>query len=495
MTDVVIAGGGPVGLALAVELRLHGVETVVLERLAEVDRRTKAGAVHGRAAEMLDRRGLTGRIAEVQEALLAGRPTPAHRGGVGGPQPRGHFAGIWVLRETSHPTADVMMIPQDRLEEILAAHAAELGADIRRGHELVRYEQDATGVTVTADGPDGRYELRAGHLVGADGGRSPVRKLGGFTFPGTDGIITGYQAIAEPDDPGFAPRGWTRFPSGLMVNGPVPGRLLMVEFDGPPADRDAPVTLDEIQAAARRITGTQVTLKSASSMTRFTDNARIADTYRSGRVLLAGDAAHVHSPFGGQGLLLGLGDAVNLGWKLALVARGEAPDELLDTYTRERHPVAERVLDNTRAQVALMRPGPHVDALREMFSLLLHHDDANRHLTGMISGADIRYDLGSAQDLVGRCYPPDLTVRLPTGEEQRLAALQRSGRALLIATRDRSAGGWEGRLDTVIGSCDLAPGASILVRPDGFVAWTSDDPVPLDEALTRWSGPARVPSR
>ncbi|MEV4252652.1 FAD-dependent monooxygenase, partial [Spirillospora sp. NPDC049652] len=338
--------------------------------------------------------------------------------------------------------------------------------------------------------------LRAGHLVGADGGRSPVRKLGGFAFPGTDGIITGYQAIAEPDDPDFAPRGWTRFPGGLMVNGPVPGRLLMVEFDGPPADRDAPVTLAEVQAAARRITGTDVTLRSASSLTRFTDNARLADTYRDGRVLLAGDAAHVHSPFGGQGLLLGLGDAANLGWKLALVARGEAPDALLDTYTEERRPVAARVLDNTRAQVALLHPGPHVDALREIVTRLLDHDDANRYLTGLITGTDVRYDLDSPQDLVGRCYAPDTTVRTPGGEV-RLAALQRSGRGVLIAVDDAhaaEAAGWTGRVDVVTGSCDLAPGASVLVRADGVVAWTSDDPAPLADALTRWYGAALVPA-
>ncbi|HEU5028101.1 MAG TPA: FAD-dependent monooxygenase [Spirillospora sp.] len=495
-TEVVIAGAGPAGLALAVELRTHGVEVIVLERLAEVDRRAKAGAIHGRAAEMLDRRGLGGAIARVQESIMAALGKPAHRGGRGGgPAAQGHFAGIWALREAPYATAGFTLIPQDRLEEVLAEHAAELGAEIRRRHELVGYEQDGAGVTLTVDGPEGRYELRAGHLAGADGGRSRVRKLGGFAFPGTDGIITGYQALCEPDDPDFAPRGWNRYPGGLLVNGPVPGRLLMVEFDGPPADRDAPVTLDEVQAAARRITGTDVALRSAASLTRFTDNARLADAYRDGRVLLVGDAAHVHSPFGGQGLLLGIGDAVNLGWKLALVARGDAPDALLDTYTEERRPVAARVLDNTRAQVALLRPGPHVDALRDIFTRMLDHDGANRYLTGLITGSDVRYDLGSAQDLVGRCYAPDTAVRT-AGGDVRLADLQRTGRGVVIAADEAHAAvaaGWAGRVDVVAGTSELAPGASILVRADGFVAWTSDDPAPLEDALTRWYGAARVP--
>ncbi|MFD0683988.1 FAD-dependent monooxygenase [Actinomadura fibrosa] len=487
--SVVICGGGPVGLMLAVELRTHGVGVTVLERLADVDRRVKAGAIHGRAAEMLDRRGLTERVRDVQHEFLAKMPG---RGGAGGrPMPRGHFAGLWELRESGYPSAPTAFVPQDRLEEILAERATELGADVRREHALADYVQDSEGVTVTVDGPSGQYELPASHLVGADGGRSLVRKLGGFAFPGTEGIITGYQALVELDDPEFSPRGWTRHPGGLMVNGPAPGRILMVEFDGPPPDRDAPVTLDELQAAARRITGTGVTLTSASSRTRFTDNARLADSYRSGRVLLAGDAAHVHSPFGGQGLLLGLGDAANLGWKLALVARGGAPDALLDTYTAERRPVAAQVLDNTRAQVALLRPGPHVDALRDIVTRLLRHDDANRDLTDMITGAAVRYDLGSGQDLVGRAYAPDLTVRTATGDEPRLAELQRSGRGLLIAAdkpQAHTAAPWAGRVDIVTGDCDLAPGSSILIRPDGFVAWTSDDAEPLEDVLTRWFG-------
>ncbi|MFC6884911.1 FAD-dependent monooxygenase [Actinomadura yumaensis] len=488
--EVVVAGGGPVGLMLAGELRLRGTDVVVLERLTAIDRRLKAGAMHGPAAAMLDRRGLGGRLEEVQREILAtvGAP-PRNResteaSGPTGPSTlRGHFAGIWALRESAYPSDPLFLIPQDKLEEILAERAAELGADVRRGHALTTYEQDADGATLTIEGPDGTYEIRTGWLVGADGGRSLVRKLAGFAFPGTDGIITGYQGRVELDDPGFAPRGWTRYPGGLLVNGPFPGRVMVVEFDGPPPDRDAEIALEDMQAAVRRVSGTEVTLRSATSLTRFTDNARQADTYRSGRVLLAGDAAHVHSPFGGQGLLLGIGDAANLGWKLALVAAGRAPAPLLDTYTAERHPVAARVLANTRAQVALLRPGPHTDALREIFERLLDHDGANRYLTDMITGSDVRYDLGSADDLVGRCLPSGTSLHDGT----RVADLLHDGRALLVTddpALHEAATPWKDRAGVV-----SAPGVPYLLRPDGVVAWTADEPTPLPDVLTRWLGP------
>ncbi|MFD0634807.1 FAD-dependent monooxygenase [Catenulispora yoronensis] len=320
--QVVVVGGGPVGLMVACELRLSGVETVVLERLTEVDQRAKAGAIQGRGVEALDRRGLGDRLRALGGEQLRQFVERLRANGL-----RGHFAGMWVLRESDYGEERMLPVPQQALEAVLAERAAELGVEVRRGQVLHGWEQDADGVTLTLQGPDSDepYELRADWLVGADGGRSTVRKGGSFAFPGTDGVITGYQAIADIDDPEFLPRGWNRTATGFAVNGPTPGRLLLVEFDGPPADRDAPVTVEEFQGALRRISGADVTVHSVSSVTRFTDNARQADTYREGRVLLAGDAAHIHSPFGGQGLNLGLGDAVNLGWKLALVARAGPP--------------------------------------------------------------------------------------------------------------------------------------------------------------------------
>lgn len=507
----VIAGGGPVGLMTACELRLYGIETVVLERLGAIDGRLKAGAVQGRGVETLDRRGLAKR-------LRAGLDAPMREalGPLGGAGLRGHFAGLWILRGAGHDGEPMLPVRQQDLERVLNERAAELGVEIRRGHTITSWEQDPDGVTLSVAGPAGAaspdsalsYSLRADWLVGADGGRSIVRKCGGFAFPGTDGIITGYQAIAELDDPEFVPRGWNRLPGGFVVNGPRPGRILIVGFDGPPADRDAPAALAEFQGALRRISGTRVTVRSFSSLTRFTDNARQAESYRNGRVLLAGDAAHVHSPFGGQGLNLGLGDAANLGWKLALVARGQAPADLLDTYTAERHPVAARVLENTRAQVALMRPGPHTDALREIVSRLADHDDANRWLSGLMSGTDIRYgvdlgdreDPGPSLDLVGRSGP-NLTIETREGTTIRLAERHHSGRAQLVllggpaehAAQDEladCAAAWSDRVDVTIGRCAEAPTNALLVRPDGYVAWTAQSAQPLKSALTRWFGPA-----
>ncbi|WP_194895492.1 FAD-dependent monooxygenase [Catenulispora pinisilvae] len=506
---IVIVGGGPVGLMAACELRLYGIEAVVLERRPEIDPTIKAGAIQGRGVDALDRRGLADRVREAGgERLLAFQNLMREHG------IRGHFSGMFVLREGSYGGETVLPVAQQALEEVLNERAAELGVDVRRGHRVLAWDQDSDGVTLrvagSEPGPQAQagaeaesYELRADWLIGADGGRSLVRKGGAFTFPGTDGIITGYQAIAELDDPDFVPLGWNRREHGMVVNGPNPGRLLLVGFDGPPADRDAPVTPEELQTALRRISGTQVSVKAITTVTRFTDNARQADTYRDGRVLLAGDAAHVHSPFGGQGLNLGLGDAMNLGWKLALVARGQAPDSLLDTYTAERHPVAARVLDNTRAQVALMRPGPHADALRGIFAKLLAHDDANRWLTDMMGGDDLRYDVGSDLDAVGR-FCPDLRLDTLDGPV-RLAERLRSGRGQLFVTAQetpdvalwiKTAAEWGDRVEVTVGTgtgggtSAEAPSRAVLVRPDGFIAWTAESEQPLTEVLGRWFGPA-----
>ncbi|MHA6765572.1 FAD-dependent monooxygenase [Streptacidiphilus sp. PAMC 29251] len=484
MSVVVIAGAGPVGLMLACELKLNGIEAAVLEPLAEIDQRIKAGAVQGRGVELLERRGLV----EPIQALLP-EHTKQLQSTMAGRGMRGHFAGIWALRASAYEVSPMLPVMQQTLEQVLGERAAELGVEVRRGWRVRSYQQDPDGVTVEAEGPEGVVPLRADWLVGADGGRSVVRKLGGFAFPGTDGVITGYQAVAELDDPDFLPRGWNRCPGGMVVNGPFPGRLLVVGFDGPPTDREAPATREEFEAALRRTSGTEVGVRSVGSLTRFTDNARLADSYRAGRVLLAGDAAHVHSPFGGQGLNLGLGDAANLGWKLALVACGKAPEALLDSYTAERRPVAARVLDNTRAQVALMRPGPHVDALRELFTRLLDQDDANRWLTDLMGGNDIRYPGESDRDEVGRVCPAGLTVKTAEGPVL-LTPRHRSGRAqLVLADADAMPTGWADRVDLTVGSCDGPEG--LLVRPDGYVAWTSDSDEPLSTALTRWLGPAR----
>lgn len=322
--------------------------------------------------------------------------------------------------------------------------------------------------------------MTAALVVGCDGGRSTVRRLAGFTFDGTPATITGRQALVEIADPNPLQRGWHRTGHGMVVFGPDPRRVLTVEFDGPPADRESPLDRAEIEASLRRVSGTDVTVTSLLTGTRWTDNTCRAAGYRRGRVLLAGDAAHVHPPFGGQGLDLGFQDAANLGWKLAATVAGHAPDGLLDTYDDERAPVAAGVLENTRAQVALMRPDPQTAALRDLFADLLGYDDANAHVSSMMFGVD-RYPAVSDHPEAGR-----IVADRPVGERRLYEVLRTPGAVLLDATPDgavaAAAAGWAGRVR-------VEPGpANLLVRPDGVVAWGGDDAAGLDKALTHWFG-------
>ncbi|MDN3263465.1 FAD-dependent monooxygenase [Streptomyces sp. CSDS2] len=515
--DVVVAGAGPVGLFLACELRLGGVRVLVLERRTEVDETVKAGSVNIATAIALYRRGLLPELAAAGEASLA--RLRDFRGN-GHPQPKfarrfaGHFAGIMLdpdLFDGSDPAwADAgpaagvgLAVPQAELERMLGRWAGRLGVEIRRGVELTGFDTDADGVTVritidtNEDSPHtGPQTLRAGRLVGCDGGRSTVRKLAGFDFPGTAPEITGYQAVVRLSGAERLGTGWQTTDTGTYVHGPFPGRVLTVEFDGPPADRSAPVTTGELEASLRRVSGVpEVSVTEVLTATRFTDNARQATDYRKGRVLLAGDAAHVHAPFGGQGLNLGIGDALNLGWKLAAVARGRAPESLLDTYTAERHPVGARVLDWTRAQVALMRPDRHARALRRVVTDLALTSAGATYLATRISGVRHRYDLPGDHPLTGVCAPD---LRLADGT--RLGERLRTGRALLLdpagdAGLRARAGGYGDRLDVVTAACPDRPGLrGLFVRPDGFVAWASDTAggEGLPEALGRWLGTPRA---
>lgn len=335
--DVVIVGAGPVGLLLAIELATAGVQPLVLERLAAPDCTIKAAGAGAVGAEALERRGLAHALDEAQRAARARmQPLLEARFGSGArKKPGGHFSGMFLLDAELQrdPDRHLRPVPQEALERMLAARAAELGIAVRRGVAVDGLAQDGAGVTVqTSAGP-----LRARYLVGCDGGRSRVRKLAGFAFVGTDPTITGYQAVLELDAPDKLTRGWQRTPGGLIVSRVMPdGRVFTAEFNGPPPDREAPVTQAEVEASIQRVSGTDVKIVSMTMATRWTDNARQATTYRRDRVFLAGDAAHVHSPFGGQGLNLGLVDAANLGWKLAAAVHGR--DHLLDSYTAERTP-------------------------------------------------------------------------------------------------------------------------------------------------------------
>jgi 2-polyprenyl-6-methoxyphenol hydroxylase-like FAD-dependent oxidoreductase len=388
------------------------------------------------------------------------------------------------------PAACGGAISLQNLEAVLADRARHLGIEIRRGAPLESFEADATGVSVQSAGG---VALRAKWLCGCDGGRSTVRKLAGFEFRGTDPEITGYSAMVSMADPGKLSPGWNRTARGLYVNGPVPGRILTVEFDGPPPDRDAPITRELLETSLRNVSGTSVTLTAVHAASRWTDNARQATTYRLGRVLLAGDAAHVHSPFGGQGLNLGLGDAMNLGWRLAAVVKGWVPETLLDTYTQERHPVGAWALEWTRAQVALMRPEVHERALASVVRDLVGTRDGATYFAKKISGAWQRYDLGGGHPLVGRSAP-DLEFK----DGSRLGEYLVDGRALLIdlGGDDRIAelgAKWAGRLKVLrLAVQEETSGLTALfVRPDGCVAWASSGQACCDEAaaaLSEWLG-------
>lgn len=495
--DVLVVGAGPTGLMLAIELVLGGARVTVLERLTEPDETIKAGAIGALAAEALERRGFTAAMDAEERAVAEAMAAMMKTTGVSGSPPAlrkigGHFAGIFLIDQTRQrePERRLRGVRQQALERMLGARARELGIDVRRGCEVVDFRQDPEGVEVTAQGADGKFTLRCAYLVGCDGGRSPIRKRTGFEFPGTEPTLTGHQAIVELDHPEkLLPLGWRRTTNGMLAYGPVPGRILMVEFDGPPADRDIPITIEEVQRSLRNVSGVEdITITAMKSATRFTDNARQASSYRCGRVLLAGDAAHVHSPFGGQGLNLGLLDAVNLGWKLAAVVRGWAPEGLLDTYTQERHPVAARVLANTRAQVALMRPDAHTSALRDIVADIMGLDEGNRFFGEMMSGMTTRYELGDEHSLVGKLCS---NLVLTKGEsDAELSTLMHGGNGLFVDASGghatRIANAWMPRVHCIA----VSEGTSILVRPDGCIAWASDngDAEGLELTLKRWFG-------
>ncbi|GAA2608000.1 FAD-dependent monooxygenase [Paractinoplanes durhamensis] len=481
--DVVVAGAGPVGLMVASELALRGIRVLVAERLTEPDLTIKAGAINVPTAEALDRRGLVPRIRAAQAAQMEQikKFMAARGGGAMPPRPRflGHFGAIWLeagnLRGDDDPWAElgpagqIAMLSQADLEAVLAAHAVEWGVEIRRGVALTGFTSAIDGVRVTL----GDSEVETSWLVGADGGRSLVRKLAGFDFPGTDPRITGHQALLTMTGDDDLKPGWNVTDTGVYVSGPIPGRVLTVEFDGPPAERDTPITAAELTASILAVSGVRVTIDKVISATRFTDNARQATDYRRGRVLLAGDAAHVHSPFGGQGLNLGMGDAMNLGWKLAAEIQGWAPDGLLDSYTAERHPIGAWVLDWNRAQVEIMQPSPYNRAIRAVVADLAATHDGTTYFGTSIAGLRQRYDLGSDHPMVGRSAP-----ELVLADGTRLAAALHDGRAVLVGDFPVA----DDRLRVVTAD---TPG--MLVRPDGIVAWVEGDGE-LDEALHRWFG-------
>ncbi|MBV6322710.1 FAD-dependent monooxygenase [Duganella sp. HSC-15S17] len=481
-----MVGAGPVGLLTAIELTLGGARVLVLERLGAPSMAMKAFGIGPLGVEALMRRGMAEAIAaaearsfaEIEQAgaVLRGRTSKFS----------GHFAGLSLIRKDAQkePERRPRPVDQQALEAMLAERAQALGIELRRACDVASFVQQADGVDVewTAPGRDGR--VRCAYLVGCDGGRSLIRKMAGFDFPGTPPTLTFYQAVADIDHPDrLLPLGWHRTSGGMFSFGPAPGRLLMLDFSGPPEDRQAPLTRQEVEAVLRRVSGADVRVRALESGSRWTDHTRLVDTYRRGRVLLAGDAAHVHTPFGGQGLGLGLVDAANLGWKLAAVIRGEMPDSLLDTYTAERRPAAQAVLANTLAQVAIMRPDPQAGAMRELMADLLQCDDVNRLIGAMTSGLATRYDLGSEWDEVGR-----LVGDRPIAGATLYELMQDGAGVLLDASADGGASRLVGAITPRVRCIGVDTGPSTLIRPDGCVAWIGEENsvAGLEEALANW---------
>jgi 2-polyprenyl-6-methoxyphenol hydroxylase-like FAD-dependent oxidoreductase len=488
--DVVVVGAGPVGLLTAIELTLGGARVLVLERLAAASLDMKAGGLGPLGLEALERRGMAAAIAAAEARSFAAMVQAGADPRAKGSKYSGHFAGLSLIRKDAQmePQRRSRPVDQQALEAMLADRARSLGIDARRECDVTSFVQSAGGVDVKWTSPTGADHIRCTYLVGCDGGRSFIRKMAGFDFPGTDPSSIFYQAVAEIDHPErLAPMGWRRTSGGVFSYGPFPGRLVMLEFSGPPEDRQAPITREEIEIVLRRVSGADVRVKALESGSRWTDNTRLANTYRKGRVLLAGDAAHIHTPFGGQGLTLGLADATNLGWKLAAVICGEMPDSLLDTYTAERRPVAEAVLANTLAQVAIMRPDPQSGAMRDLVAKLLDFDDVNRFIGEMTSGLSTRYDLGSELDDVGRLIG-DKAIRHSDADVSLYEVMQDGKGVFLDAST-------QGKLSELVAATTqrircvaVGTGPSMLIRPDACIAWVGEanSTNGLEKALRRW---------
>lgn len=458
---------------LASELRLQGVQAVVLEKLAEPTAQSRGQGLHARSVEVMDQRGLLDRFLAVSEKFQAG----------------GLFGGImkpWPDQlDTAHPFG--VATPQPLTERLLNERALELGTEIRRGCEVVGLSQDEDGVTVElADGA----RLRSRYLVGCDGGRSAVRKLVGVGFPGEPAkveTLLGEMEVTE--DPATIAAVVEEVRKTHLRFGVAPAEdgvcRVVVPADGVAEDRATAPTLDEFKQQLRAFAGTDFGVHSPRWLSRFGDATRQAERYRVGRVLLAGDAAHIHPPTGGQGLNLGVQDAFNLGWKLAAAVSGWAPEGLLDSYHAERHPVGAAVLDNTRAQITLLGADPGATALRELFSKLMDFEEVNRYVTGMITAVGVRYDFGEGHELLGRRMRD---VELKRG---RLYELMHGGRGLLLDQTGRlSVAGWEDRVDHVVDVSEELDVPAVLLRPDGHVAWAGEDQQDLLSRLPQWFGAA-----
>ncbi len=503
--DVIIAGAGPVGLFLASELRLAELSVLVLEQAEDPPSPLKQfpfgmRGLSSPTIEAFYRRGMLDRLVMPQPAK-AGAGANSAPGAAHWMQqtrrPGGHFAGIqfyldavdtskWRHRLPT-PAPTNMAVTMEHIETMLAARVSAMGVEIRRGFAVEDFTQLEDGVVIQAGGE----AFRGRWLVGCDGGRSTIRKAGGFAFTGTDPEFTGYSVEVELGDTDKLRPGRHYTPTGMYTYA-QPGTIAMVDFDGGVFHRTQQITPEHVQTVLRRVTGVDVTVTALKLATTWTDRAHQATAYRNGRVLLAGDAAHIHSPLGGQGLNLGLGDAMNLGWKLASTVRGDTPVSMLDSYFIERHPVGADVLDWSRAQVSLMRPSRSSRAMEAIVRDLIDTKDGTTYFAERVWGVSLRYDLGSDHPLVGASMP-DFTL----ADGRKAGALLEAGRGLLLdfnsnATLATLVRRWNGRISYVaIGAKDQLGLSAALVRPDGVIAWVSvskPDCEKVYQVASRWFG-------
>jgi 2-polyprenyl-6-methoxyphenol hydroxylase-like FAD-dependent oxidoreductase len=492
-SPVIVAGAGPTGLTLATELRRGGIEVLLLEqRSHRAQNGSRAAGMQPRTIEMLDQRGVVDRF-------LAAGP-PAHLG---------NFAGI-VLDYSTLPTRFpyALNIMQAETEQVLEDLATGLGVAVQWSTTVTGFRQDATGVDVIVDTPHGSATLRGSYLVACDGGRSTIRKLAGVGFPGTDATMACLTGEVELDDPPERPLFLERRERGFItVIQFRPGWHRVVTCEPHrAAGPDDPVTLEELRASVRRIAGTDFGMHSPRWLSHFNDAVRQAERYRIGRVLLAGDAGHIHLPAGGQGMNMGMQDAFNLGWKLAAVVRGEATDALLDTYHDERHAVDADILNLVRAQAALFGLSEPITQLYNVFSHLIGFGAVNTYLSARLSGLDICYPGFGDHPLLGRRVP-DVAINTSSGTTTIYQLLHRATPVLLSFSDDAAvaeASAWAGRVTSVSATTAAGPWTlpdattipaptALVIRPDGYVAWISDgapDLAGLRETLTTWCGAA-----
>jgi 2-polyprenyl-6-methoxyphenol hydroxylase-like FAD-dependent oxidoreductase len=496
--DVIISGAGPVGLFLACELALAKCSVLLLEKAQDPHSPLKQlpfglRGLNALSVEALYRRGL------LQELEVHKRLKDPHQNAVQGPRRQvGHFAGIpihagnidasqWRYRLPS--STDTSLISEmEELEAVLAHRAEALGVEIKRGLAITDFQQTEDGVTVAS----GDQSFQSQWLVGCDGSRSVVRKMGCFEFAGTEPEFTGYSAHVQLVDPGKLSPGRNMTPTGMYLQS-QPGYLVIQDFDGGAFhSADEPVTLEHVQEVLRRISNTDVTIGALHFATTWTDRARQATTYRNGRVLLAGDAAHIHAPLGGQGLNLGLGDAMNLGWKLAATIHEKAPAGLLDSYQTERHPIGAKVLDWSRAQAAIMKPDPNARALNAIMRDLMETRDGATYIAGRVWGVTTRYDLGGDHPLVGLSVP---NFEFEHGAS--IGELMHDGHGMLVDFDGNPllktlASEFGDQLKYLSGRAKEQFGLSaVLMRPDGFVAWVADgepNEESFRQAVALWFG-------